>query len=231
MKNILLVDDVRLFIEMAKNILNARGDLRIYTAASGLEALKLLKTQRIDLVLCDLYMPDINGDELCRIVRKDEALKNIPFIMVTTSDSVEDIDRCREVGSSDCLSKPLRPTELLTKVSSYIKLHVREHPRITVTIPVESDSGGSETVIGTALDLSIGGFLLETRQAYEIGKSLYFLLGMPEINRKIGALCELVRKTSGKSADLNYYGVSFVNIKEEDGQAIALFVKEHKDEK
>lgn len=228
MKKVLLVDDVRLFLEMEKNILSKRGDLGIFTATSGLEALKVLKAQTIDLVLCDLYMPEMNGDELCKIMRKDDALKDVPFIMVTTSDSQEDIDRCVKAGVNDCFSKPVRPAELLNKISSYIKIPLRKNQRISVNIAVISPSGAaSEQPIGNALDISTGGFLLETGQTFEIGKTGYFLLMVPDGNQQIGASCEIVRNASGERPDLNYYGIKCLNLKEADKRAIEEYIKIH----
>src|SRR3990172_4252938 len=65
MKKVLLVDDVKLFLELEKTLLN-RSNLQIFTASSGQEALEIHKREKADLILCDLYMPGMNGDEVCK---------------------------------------------------------------------------------------------------------------------------------------------------------------------
>lgn len=119
MQKVLLVDDVKLILEMEKALFSKRNH-RIFTASPGHEAIDIHKRERVDLILCDLYMPEMDGDELCRIVRSYGTLKNVSIVMVTTSASEEDIERCTKAGANDYIAKPIKPTELLNKLNIYI---------------------------------------------------------------------------------------------------------------
>src|SRR3989337_4516214 len=138
MKKVLLVDDVKLFLELEKTLLN-RSNLQIFTASSGQEALEIHKREKIDLILCDLYMPGMNGNEVCKIIRKDDNLKKVSIIIVTTS--AKDGDMCLEVGANDVVLKPINASELLKKVGKYINIPLRRDIRILARIGVEGLRG------------------------------------------------------------------------------------------
>src|SRR3989338_5262285 len=144
MKKVLLVDDVKLFLELEKTLLN-RSNLQIFTASSGQEALEIHKREKADLILCDLYMPGMNGDEVCKIIKSD------------------DIDRCVKAGANDYITKPINPSELLKKVGMYINISVRRDIRILARIGVQGLKGmGPESFLGNTLNISISGVLIES---------------------------------------------------------------------
>jgi len=227
MRKVLLVDDVKLFLELEKAILSKRN-LQIFTALSGNEALDIHKRERVDLILCDLYMPGMNGDELCRIIRSDGTLKNISIVMVTTSASEEDIERCMKAGANDYIAKPIKPAELLKKLNTYISVAMRANTRIFVRLRVEGTAGdSSELFIGTTLNISSSGFLIETGHIFTLSDTLSFSLAIPDRAAQIYAKGEVVRKTGGTQPKMNYYGINLIDIKDEDKQAIEGYVEQH----
>ncbi|MEK6725042.1 MAG: response regulator [Deltaproteobacteria bacterium] len=227
MKKVLLVDDLKLFLEMEKAILSKRG-LQIFTASSGHEAIDIHKRERVNLILCDLYMPGMDGDELCRIIRSDGALKNVSIVMVTTSASEEDIERCVKAGANDYIAKPVNPTELLNKLNTYISVAMRANVRVFVRLRVEGTAGdSSDLFIGTTLNISSSGFLIETGHIFTLGDTVSLSLVIPDSAAQIYAKGEVVRKTDVAQPKMNYYGINLIDIKEEDRQAIEAYVKQH----
>ncbi len=118
---ILIVDDTPEQIEMAMSVLKS-GNYKVRVATRGASALKLLEKQLPDLILLDIFMPEIDGFELCRIIKADESYKNIPIIFLTSSDDEQSIKKGFETGAQDYVTKPFNPSELLARVNTHIKL-------------------------------------------------------------------------------------------------------------
>ena len=118
-KKILLVDDSSTILMMEKFIL--RNDpYVVVTASNGEEAVRKAVTEKPDLILLDVIMPRMSGFEACRLIRDDDASKNIPIIMVTTRGEAANIETGWLVGCTDYVTKPINATELLAKVRSLL---------------------------------------------------------------------------------------------------------------
>ena len=104
MTKVLLVDDIRLFLEIEQTLLN-RPDITIFTATSGEEALAIHERENVDVILLDLLMPGMDGEKVCQYIRADKKLKGVSIIMVTTSTSPEDIERCIKAGANDYIGQ------------------------------------------------------------------------------------------------------------------------------
>jgi two-component system chemotaxis response regulator CheY len=116
--NILIVDDsltsrtfIRRALEMAGLPLS-----QIHQATNGLEALDLLQREWVDLVLTDINMPDMNGDELVRRMRATDLLKSIPVVIVSTDCSERRMAEMTAAGVQAYLTKPVTPEDLKATV-------------------------------------------------------------------------------------------------------------------
>jgi len=103
---VLIVDDFATMRRILKNILKQIGFKNISEADNGKTALKELKNEQFDLVLCDWNMPEMPGIELLKQVRSDEQLKGIPFVMVTAEAKKENILEAVKAGVSSYIVKP-----------------------------------------------------------------------------------------------------------------------------
>ena len=90
----------------------------VRTAATGAEGLAQVESERPDLIVLDLMLPDVDGIEVCRRIRKDS---DVPILMLTARD--EDVDKIigLEVGADDYLTKPFNPRELVARVKSVLR--------------------------------------------------------------------------------------------------------------
>jgi two-component system cell cycle response regulator len=112
---ILIVEDsVTQAIELQK--LLEENAYKVSVAPNGLKALSLLKNYKPTLVISDIIMPDMNGYELCRQVKNDDRLKNIPVILMTTLSEPEDIIRGLECGADNFIIKPINRKVFLSRV-------------------------------------------------------------------------------------------------------------------
>jgi phosphoserine phosphatase RsbU/P len=119
---ILAVDDNLVNIKFIENILR-QADYTVESASDGHQALNLLrKTYDYDLILLDIDMPEINGFEVCKAIREDELLKEVPVIFLTGFCDTDNIVAGFEVGAQDYITKPFNVKELLARVDTHIQL-------------------------------------------------------------------------------------------------------------
>jgi DNA-binding NtrC family response regulator len=126
MKNLqlLLVDDEERFLSTTKSLLEKRG-VSTQTASGGREALRILENKRIDVVMLDVKMPDMDGIEALRLIKQRFPL--IEVIMLTGHASVDSAVDGMRLGAFDYLMKPCDITEMLNKVQqAFIKKQVTE---------------------------------------------------------------------------------------------------------
>lgn len=114
---VLIVDDFATMRRILKNILKQIGLRNISEAENGRAALKELKKEKFDLILCDWNMPEMPGIELLNQVRSDDELKHIPFVMVTAEAKKENILEAVKAGVSSYIVKPFTAETISEKLS------------------------------------------------------------------------------------------------------------------
>ncbi|MCH6267597.1 response regulator transcription factor [Neobacillus citreus] len=114
---ILLVDDERRIIEVLEAYLEREG-YEIYSADNGIDALKKAKTLQPDLIILDLMLPDISGEEVCRLVRKES---DVPILMLTAKSAEDDRINGIVMGADDYLTKPFSPREVVVRVQAILR--------------------------------------------------------------------------------------------------------------
>lgn len=125
---ILAVDDQPANLRLLDAVLSPRG-YRVVHATSGEQALELLRSSGVDLVLLDIVMPGIDGYEVCRRIRNAPETAFLPVVMITASGHQEK-KRAIEAGADDFVSKPFDQSELLARVASLARVK-RYHDTIT----------------------------------------------------------------------------------------------------
>jgi len=118
--NVLIVDDSSSMRAIVRKIIKASGFNigELFEAADGKEAIKVLMDEWVDLVLTDINMPNMNGLELISEMKKDEMLKSIPVVMVTTEGSEKRIQESMKLGASGYIKKPFLTEEIKRTLSA-----------------------------------------------------------------------------------------------------------------
>ncbi len=116
---ILIVDDISVNVTILENILTHEG-YEAMTALSVQEALGLMKQTRPDLILSDLSMPEIDGLEFCRMLKNDQATRDIPFIFITVLNTSKEKEEAFTAGAGDFIPKPFDNVEVLMRVSNHL---------------------------------------------------------------------------------------------------------------
>ena len=121
--NILCIDDNKNNLYTLNALLSTVENIKCVEALNAKEALHILLKQPIDLILCDVQMPDINGFELAKIIRSNKKTKDIPIIFVTAVfKNDEFIKYGFEMGAVDYITKPIDDNQLLNKITLYLKI-------------------------------------------------------------------------------------------------------------
>ncbi len=120
-QNILVVDDRTVSRKFLKSLLKTMG-YTVFQAEDGVEALSIVNDKAIDLVLMDALMPEMDGFETTRRIRRNEATRDLPIIMVTGLDDPQNRIKAIETGVNDFLTKPVDRTELRVRTASLIKM-------------------------------------------------------------------------------------------------------------
>ncbi len=118
---ILIVDDTLKNIQVLGNILRDKG-YSISVATSGKQSLGLVKTEEPDLILLDIQMPEMDGFEVCEILKSNPDTKNIPVIFLTAVVDPEKIVHGFELGAVDYIMKPFNTAELAVRVATQIEI-------------------------------------------------------------------------------------------------------------
>jgi two-component system cell cycle response regulator len=118
---ILVVDDVPANVKLLEVRLLAEY-FDVLTATNGPDAIETCENGKVDVVLLDVMMPDMDGFDVCRQLKGDPATSHIPVVMITALDQVADRVRGLEAGADDFLTKPVNDLQLMTRVKSLVRL-------------------------------------------------------------------------------------------------------------
>ena len=165
---ILVVEDDRTLLDVLKYNLTKEG-YSVVTSTDGAHALEIAHSQRPDLIVLDVMLPELNGFEVCRVLRKD---MTVPILMLTAKG--EEVDKVvgLEIGADDYMTKPFSMRELLARIRAMLR-----RARITRSEPVE---GAVVNIGNLGIDIArrratLGGGLLDlTQKEFDL---LAFLAG------------------------------------------------------
>lgn len=118
MTNILIVDDSPVMRAFIKRVLTVSGVEagKPLEAGHGRQALEILRTYPVDLVLSDINMPEMNGEELMRAMQDDDGLRHIPVVVISTDARLDRVDQMMGLGARGYITKPFTPERLRTEL-------------------------------------------------------------------------------------------------------------------
>src|SRR5262245_542548 len=118
---ILIVDDNEDNRYTLQLMLESDAHERITCAAGGNEAIALIAKEKFSLVLLDLMMPDLNGDEVLKTIKSDPDQRDIPVVMISADTNADKVSQCIELGADDYLPKPFNPTILRARIGAALR--------------------------------------------------------------------------------------------------------------
>lgn len=217
---LLIVDDMKSFLNLEQTFLR-RAECRVYSARTGLEAIKVAELVHPDLILLDIEMPELNGIETTRILQNNNKLKNIPIIIVSSTTRK---DEALKAGAKEFLQKPIDENKFLETILKYIPLKIRKDKRVDLITNCNFVFEGGQHK-GETRDVSVSGIFLETEIPLEIGSHLEISFSIPLNGNKkeIKSDAIVIRKSQ------NGYGLGFFEISEGAKIFLEEFIKNVKD--
>lgn len=218
MKKILVAPGLKALVEKEKSI-SKRADYRIFTAATGEEALRVHRVNKADLIIMDLKMTGMDGDKFASLVKKDKGLREA-FVILVCQNRKPDIKRCESSRADFYVTKPVNPTLLLNKVRHVLDIKDRESVRIPLQINMTASS--RKTFFCDAYNVSATGILIETDEVLHKGDTVACLFCAPGSGEIIvhGNVVRVKIRTN----DLYQYGVNFSDLSPQAESAIEAFV-------
>ncbi len=185
---ILLVDDAKFFLEVAKGFLK-RSSATIFTAENGREALQVARKVRPHLIFLDLHMPEMDGASCCAALKSDPVLGSIPVIMVVTPSGDLNLDVCREAGCDLLLTKPVDRTAFLDACRTFLSTIERRERRVLCRATVACRLPGTTTFYGTIEDISESGMFIGSGHSVAKGETIGMSFLLP------GTGCDVIEAT------------------------------------
>lgn len=127
-KNVLCIDDSKTNLLIVKDVIlsNQSRNFDVFTAPSAKQGLDVLLNEKIDIILLDIMMPEVDGFAAAKIIKENKNLKHIPIIFVTAKNDDNTIENCYKVGGVDYINKPFNATELIHRIGFHISLAEKE---------------------------------------------------------------------------------------------------------
>ena len=217
-KKLLIAESFRVALEREQSILN-RASFEVFTTLSGREALAMHREHSMDLIITALELTDISGDDLCSIIRQDNALKNVSII-ITCDNNPACVERATHCGANAYLTKPFHSDQLTEKVTALLSIPRRQSYRVLLKASIKGTQA-SDSFYCSSRDISAAGIMIETERAIKKGDIISLSFVLPG-HGQISADCEIVRiDTRGAVPG---YGVRFFHLLRKDREAIKAFI-------
>ncbi len=208
---ILAIEDEEDILEVIEYNLDREG-FEVITSTNGEDGFQKIRDEHPDLILLDLMLPDRDGLEICRDIRDDDELKQIPVIMVTAKDTESEVVLGLGVGADDYVTKPFNPQELLARVKAVLRRRRLEPDNSDEAIergPLTIIPGRHKVLLeGDELDFTATEFSLLQHLAdnpgrvYNRDQLLDRVLGTVVTPRNIDVHIRAIRKKLGEHSDL-----------------------------
>src|SRR5256714_9305284 len=171
---VLIVNDDQMQLDLQRDLLEPEG-YKVFVAQNGPRALEITRTIRVEIIISDVVMPEMNGMELCRRLKKDPHTAGIPLLLVSGIRKEEaSLLEGFQAGADDYLEIPCRHEELLVKVARLIERHRVEH-RYREIVEQAADIIYTRDINGILRSINDAG-------ARFFGKSAFELVGQPLSN-------------------------------------------------
>ena len=186
--NILVVDDEKTIVDVIEAYLKKAG-YNVFKSYDGKEAITIFNNENINLIILDLMLPDISGEEVCKIIKTE---KDVPIIMLTAKINEDDILNGFNLGADDYVVKPFSVKQLMARVSAILR-RVKNLP----SSPILSFNNGDLIINLESYEVKKNNKLITlTRSEYNI------LLTLSENIKRVFTRNELIDRVMGEDVDV-----------------------------
>lgn len=220
-RKILVVDDAPMFRELEGLFLARSG--RVLTASDAMEALAVARRERPDVIVADLSMPGVDGDELCRRIKADVDLRDTPVIIVAARGDGREHERAVRAGADDVVEKPVDRLSLIQAVNRFLRLAVRGLVRVPMETDVRLGLPGGD-VWAWARNVSRGGMFVEAEEAIDPDTEISLHFALPDVRRELEPTAKVVWRRQGSSTRRPGLGLRFLKLDSPSARCIDEYV-------
>lgn len=223
MKKILIARDLHGLLEQNETFVK-RADLKVFVASTNDEALKIHRVERVNLIITQLDMPGMAGEQFCSMIRGDEDLRAVSMIMACR-DTPEAINRSAQCRANVVLLHPVHPFVLMVKAQQLLDIAAREMLRVLLSASVDGRVD-DEPFYGRVRNISATGMLIETDNRISEGARLSCQFYLPNA-KKIQTSGKIIRIIEQTPGDEDYqYGLMFTDVTPETRQLLVDYIKD-----
>jgi uncharacterized protein (TIGR02266 family) len=222
-RKILVVDDAAMFRDLETLFLARSG--HVLTACDAEEAWEILHRERPDVVVTDLSMPGMDGDELCRKIKADIDLRRTPVIVVTGRDRGEEHERAVRAGADDVVEKPVNRVSLIQAVNHFLRLAVRGLVRVALETDVHI-AGSDCDLWGRSRNVSRGGIFVESDRELLPDSEVQLEFALPESDGVVAPTAKVVWRRPASRAVAAGLGLQFLKLDREAARRLDEYVYE-----
>jgi CheY-like chemotaxis protein len=222
MKKVLMTTDLKtLYVE--ENSFLDRAGMKIFTAATNDEVLRIHRSEKADLIVLQLDLPGIRCEELFDIIRKSEDLREVSIIIVCR-DTLAHRERCKQCSPNAVLTMPVDTALLHLKMQQFLNVAPRKSYRATLAVAIEGKFKNRPMPFWTE-DISASGMLIKTEEPLLKGAGIFFSFFLPDGTHAsgYGEIARVVQQ--GTDPNFFLYGVRFTDIEPDVKAAIRAVVK------
>lgn len=222
-RKLLVVDDAAMFRDLESLFLARCG--QVLTACDGHEAWEILHRERPDVVVADLSMPGMGGDELCRRIKLDPDLRRTPVVIVTGRDVGEEHERAVRAGADDVVEKPINRVSLIQAVNHFLRLAVRGLVRVALDTDVRI-AGAEYDIWGRARNISRGGIFVESERDLPPDSEVQLEFALPESADALAPTAKVVWRRPASRAVAAGLGLQFLKLDRDAARRLDEYVYE-----
>ncbi len=220
MKKVLIVDDTPQGLLALRELLN-QPTMTVFEASSGRQALDVHRREHVDLIVMDLKMPGMDGEQVTRAIRADPDLRQVSILLFCERASASTRDRCVAAGANDFLPKPFMRMELLTRIGQLLEVAARKNTRLLAHMEVPQ-GGNVDRYVARIVNVSATGMLLEVDAPLDIGREIVVKFFVPGGHEQVEATARIVRRADYQGAAR--WGVRFSRLDETMRQVLRNYV-------
>ena len=223
-RKILVVDDAAMFRDLESVFLGRSG--QVLLACDAEDAWQTLQRERPDIVVTDLAMPGMCGDDLCRRIKADPDFRRTPVVIVASREQGEEHERAVRAGADDVVEKPINRVSLIRAVNHFLRLAVRGLVRVALETDVHIAAAECD-LWGRSRNVSRGGIFVESEHALAPDSEVRLEFTLPESPGAISPTAKVVwRRPASRSAAAGL-GLQFLRLDREAARRLDEYVYEH----
>jgi uncharacterized protein (TIGR02266 family) len=222
-RKILVVDDAAMFRDLESLFLARSG--HVLTACDGDEAWELMRLERPDIVVTDLAMPGVPGDELCRRIKADIDLYRTPVIVVASRDEGGEHERAVRAGADDVVDKPVNRVSLIQSVNHFLRLAVRGLVRVSLEADVRIAAEAGD-LWARARNVSRGGIFVESERDLPPDSEVQLEFALPESRNALAPTAKVVWRRGATTSLFAGLGLQFLKLDRDAARRLDEYIYE-----